>query len=132
MLLLGACQDYPRDVEGTTKRLEQGSVLRVGIVAGTVLSAEAEAALEQLAARFRVETKRIAAPAEILIDQLDEGEIDLVVGVFAKRSVVKEDVSLSRRIGVPEPDDGKRPVLRLARKHGENHWILLTDQVVQP
>ena len=40
------------------------------------------------------------------------------------------DISLSKAVGRPEPEDSKRPVLRIARRNGENALILATDRAV--
>ncbi len=72
------------------------------------------------------------APASILLDRLEKGEIDLVIGEFARSSPLKEDVSLSKSVDRPEPEDGDIPVLRLARAHGENRLITVTDKMVMP
>lgn len=129
---IAGCGEYPKDVEATTERIEQGEPLRLGIVAGTTIPPQAEALLARLTSQLGAGIERSQAPAEILIDRLDKREVDLVIGEFAKKSPIRKNASLSHSIGVPEPPSGKTPVLRFARKNGENRWILLTDRVALP
>lgn len=130
LAMAGCNHPYPQDIENTTDRLEQGDPLRLGIVSGTGMTAEAETAIARIAGALGTDIERSEAPAEILIDRLDKQEVDLVIGEFAKKSPVSKDASLSDPIGAPEPRNSREPVLRLARKHGENRWVILTDRIV--
>ncbi|MEN3973389.1 hypothetical protein WJS89_11990 [Sphingomicrobium sp. XHP0235] len=61
---------------------------------------------------------------------MDEGKIDLLIGEFGRAGPVSREASLSKAIGVPEPKSPTEPVLRLARKRGENELITVTDRMV--
>lgn len=132
MTLAGGCETYPRDIERTTERIEQGHPLRLGVVAGTRITPEARAVLDRLTRELDARVERSEAPAEILVERLEQREIDLVIGEFAKKSPFRTHASLSHSIGAPEPPSGRTPVLRFARKNGENRWILLTDRLALP
>jgi len=53
-----------------------------------------------------------------------------VVGHFAKASPWKTEIALSKPLTHGEPDDADMPVLRIARRNGENALVLATDRMV--
>ena len=129
-MLVAGCAPFPRDAAGTTERIERAGVMQVGVVAGTADWSDARRIAERLAADHGATTSTQSGPASLLLRDLDEGRVDLVVGEFGRSGPVSREVSLSQAVGQPEPRDGKLPVLRLARKKGENGLITASDKMV--
>lgn len=130
LLTLGACDALPRDASGTTERIERSGTMRVAVLPGTPDAAPALALLRAYAADHRARVVQIAVHGEHAPHWLEDGRLDAVVGHFAKASPWMADISLSKAIGRAEPADGKQPVLRIARRNGENALILAIDRAV--
>ncbi len=129
-LALAACDTMPRDAAGTTDRIEASGRMRVAVMPDTP---DAAPALTLLADYARVHGARIAkveTHGEHALRGLEDGRIDAVVGHFAKASPWKTDIALSKAVGRTEPSDGRHPVLRIARRNGENALVLATDRLV--
>lgn len=132
LLALAGCDAIPQDTEGTLERIRQERVLRAGIVAGTADAAPAQRLVGRLADGWGARVDWREGPATRLLDELEKGEVDLVIGEWAKASPLVADVSFSQPVGRPEPDDSRQPALRLARRHGENRLVTATDRLVMP
>lgn len=104
--------------------------MRVTIVSGTRDPAPALDLVNSLAIELEAEPVVVHRPASIALRDLEEGRTDLVIGEFGRTSPQSKEASLSEAIGQPEPSDGKIPVLRMARKKGENRLITRTDMMV--
>lgn len=128
-LLIG-CSEIPKDAEGTIETVERTGKLHVTIVSGTRDTSPALGLVRRLADELEADTHIIRKPAAIALHDLDERMTDLVVGEFGRTSPESKVASLSKAIGQPEPRDGKIPVLRFARKKGENRLITRTDMMV--
>ncbi len=128
--LLAGCNTLPRDAAGTTQRIEQTHMMRVTILAGTP---NAQPALAILAAYARTHHARIMLVpihGEHAHKALEDGEIDALVGHFAKASPWQTDLALSKPVARGEPDDKEHPVLRIVRRNGENALILAIDRAI--
>lgn len=132
LTLLTACDSIPQDASGTVKRIQSDHVMHAGLVSGTRNPETAQLMLTKLAAQWNARVEWHTAPASIMLDKLEKGELDVVVGEFAQASPLKTDVSFSQAVAQPEPQDNKLPVLRIARAHGENRLISVTDKMVMP
>lgn len=130
MLLLPACGALPRDADGTTDRIERSRTMRVAVLPKTPDAGPALTLLQGYAAQHGARLAHFTLHGEHALHELEEGRIDIVVGHFAKNSPWRADVSLSKPIAQGEPGDGRRPVLRLARRNGENALILATDRAI--
>ena len=129
-LLAAGCDRLPRDAAGTSERIEQTGMVRVAVLPATPDAAPALALLRRYAARHGASLSPVSLHGEHALHALEEGRVDVVVGHLAKDSPWKTDVALSRAIAGDEPPDGRRPVLRLARRNGENALILATDRAI--
>lgn len=127
---LAGCGPLPRDAAGTTDRVERDSTMRVAVLAGTPDAGRAVGLLRDYAQRHRARLATIELHGEHALHQLEQGGLDAVVGHFAKASPWMTDVSLSKPVGHAEPADSKQPILRIARRNGENALILATDRAV--
>ena len=130
ILALAACSDMPRDAAGTTERIERSGVMRVAVLPGTPDEKPALLILSAFARSHRAAIAPIALHGEHALHELEEGRVDAVVGHFAKASPWQTGVALSEPVYGAEPDDEKTPVLRIARRNGENGLILATDRAV--
>lgn len=130
---LGACDSYPRDVEGTLKAVQRDKVIRVGMIsAGLSSRAHAAAAtyLQRIAAATGARPAIAAGSAEPLLAQLEQGKLDLVIGDFALDTPWMDDVSVLEPIAtyrVGKRELGLSPVAR----NGENAWIMTLERAVR-
>lgn len=129
-LALVGCGALPRDASGTTARMARTGEMRIAVLPATPDAAQALAVLGTYARRQNARITRVSGHGEHALRWLEEGKIDAVVGHFAKASPWQAKVALSKPIGRREPDDSKAPVLRIARRNGENALILATDRAI--
>src|SRR5688572_8261508 len=100
---VSACQ-FPRDVEGTLDRVRDGGTLRVGVSENepyVVLDRPRPSGvevrlLEDFARGLGARVRYVRANEETLVEQLREGELDVVVGGITKRSPWKKEVAPTR------------------------------------
>jgi hypothetical protein len=129
-LLLAACDGMPRDAGGTSERISRTGTMRVIVLPATPDAAPALDLLGRYAAAHGATVARIEAHGEHALHMLEEGDVDAVVGHFAKASPWKTEIALSKPLTHGEPDDADMPVLRIARRNGENALVLATDRMV--
>ncbi|QNO26573.1 hypothetical protein EEB18_017765 [Sphingopyxis sp. OPL5] len=129
-LLLAGCDSLPRDAAGTTERIERMQAMRVTILPDTPDAHPALALLGAYARDHHARLKLVPLHGEHAHKALEDGEIDVLVGHFAKASPWQADIALSKPVARGEPDDKEHPVLRIARRNGENALILATDRLV--
>ena len=130
LLALAGCDSLPRDASETTERMARSGEMRIVVMPATPDAATALALLGDYAKRHDARLTRVSAHGEHALRWLEEGKLDAVVGHFAKASPWQVEVALSRPVGRSEPDDAKQPVLRIARRNGENAFILATDRSI--
>ena len=129
-LALAACDGMPRDASGTTERIETSRQRRVAVMPSTPDAAPALALLAGYARGHGARIEPVEIHGEHALRSLEEGRVDAVVGHFAKSSPWKTRIALSKPVGREEPADSKRPVLRIARRNGENALVLAIDRLV--
>jgi len=129
VILLTACGDIPTDPDGTLKQILNSQSFDVGIVSGSnpketaIIIDRLERITGATARLRRDETSR-------LTDQLENGEIDLILGSFPKNSPLQKTVTFSAAIGNRKvPSD--QPATRAGMPHGENRWIMLVEKAVR-
>jgi DNA-binding transcriptional LysR family regulator len=130
VLALTACDRLPRDASSSTDRIARSGEMRIVVMPGTPNAAPALALVGDYARRHKARLTRISAHGDHALHQLEEGKVDVVIGHFAKASPWQAEVALSKPVGRSEPDDSKQPVLRIARRNGENALILATDRAI--
>jgi len=130
IICLGGCDSVPRDQVGTLERIANERVMRVGMIATAVpavhldrLQALVERSAEALDARPQI----IPGAAEPLLLQLEEGEIDLVVGEFDKASPWMLRVHLLPALA-EQQRHGATIETTAAARNGENGWIMLLER----
>ncbi len=129
-LALAGCDMLPSDASGTTERIERNGAMRVAVLPGTPDAAPALAMLRAYAAQHCAHMVMVTVHGEHALHRLEDGKVDAVVGHFAKASPWMADISLSKAVGRAEPEDSKQPVLRIARRNGENALIFATDRAI--
>lgn len=136
-LLLLACEDYPRDPEGTWERIADRGV-RIGVVddipsiTPDSLPEHLSPANEEVALvrrmirdlRLEVATWQ-TGPGDQLLGRLERFELDLVIGRYTAGSPWGRRVAFSRP-WMTDFTDGSRPVLALPP--GENRWLMEVDR----
>jgi hypothetical protein len=132
-LLAASCGDFPRDPEGTLARVRDQGSFRVGVVtrAGRgAAGAEVAALLAGIENSAGAKAELIGGDAEPMLDQLEQGELDLVIGRFEKKSPWAKRVTIGpplRREKQGKAEFHLAPVLR----NGENAWIALVEREVR-
>lgn len=129
LLLLAGCGDYPKDIEGTADRIAAAHSFRVGLVGDRTPEAAARF-IAEVAARTGARPQLIAGSAEPLLARLEAGQLDLVIGEFAKDSPWITDVAIleplaQRKVG------GRDMLLAPVARNGENRWIMLLESVAR-
>lgn len=130
-ILLSACADYPRDIEGTSDAINGRKNMRIGIVAGpTSDTARRQAFIAELARITGARPLQVTGSAEPLLLDLTSGKLDLVIGEFAKDTPWIDKVAIlepiaSRMVGKDEID-----LVPIAR-NGENRWVITLETAVR-
>ncbi len=130
VLALTGCGTLPRDASGTSERIARTHEMRVVVLPATPDAAPALALLDDYAASHGAKLTRLSGHGEHALHWLEDGKVDVVVGHFAKSSPWQAGIALSKPIARAEPEDKKQPVLRIARRNGENALILATDRAI--
>lgn len=130
-LFLGACADYPRDLEGTSAAIDSRKTIRIGIVAGPT----GDAALRQtfIAELARITGARplpVVGSAEPLLLDLNNGKLDLVIGEFAKNTPWIDEVAVIEPIASRMVDNDEIDLVPIAR-NGENRWVMTLETAVR-
>jgi len=122
-LVLASCGQVPRDTEGSLERIRQNSRFRVGLISGSIDGERrGQLLLDHVARTSGARPVAESGAAEPLLQKLEEGRLDLVVGSMAEKSPWRTKVHflppLSRN------DNAKPSIMAMAR-NGENAWIAL-------
>jgi hypothetical protein len=130
LFALASCGDFPKDPRSTLERIRTERAFRVGLVS-QVSDRGVDPATKQL-----VDAVSAAVPAaptfvqgetEVLLTGLEDGQLDLVIGRFEKKSPWSARVTF----GPPLKTDwqGKSQLLlRPVMQNGENGWIALVER----
>lgn len=128
--LAGAgCEQFPRDPGGTLDRIRTEGTFRVGIASPLEeqgLSPEARRLLERVSQGSGARAQIERGEAEPLLDKLEQGQIDLVLGHFEKKSPWKPLVTFGPPLRVEKSGDTTFH-LAAAMRNGENAWIALVE-----
>jgi len=130
LVLLTACDSYPRDIEGTRDRVVATKQLRVGY---GQMPADQRALAERFVARVASSSGAQSNPAlptgsdEALFALLENGDLDLVMAEVASDSPWLSDMAITepmrRRVA------GKRELgLSAVVRNGENRWIMVLEK----
>ncbi len=127
--VLAGCDDFPRDIAGTMDGVQASGTMRAGIVAGGS-DAEERALANRIASSLSVQPEFITGSTEELVRRLNDGEIDIVVGEFAKATpwVGRAAMTAPARAINPPKD---HPVLRALVRSGENRWLIFVSRTLK-
>ena len=124
-----ACDSIPADPDGTLERVRSERVFRAGLISSgpsRVAGAAEKTFLDRVAAATGARPELTQGAAEPLLLQLEEGELDLVIGPLGPDSPWKPRVAILRPIG--ETMDPPRLVIVPIARNGENRWIMLLER----
>jgi hypothetical protein len=128
-LALAGCDRLPRDPDGTLDRVRAQRNFRVGLIAtgGTAGVTEAEPLFLARVAEAAGATPIVKEGAsEPLLLELEEGKLDLVIGLLSPESPWAGRVTILRPL-----DEFVAPqhlLLTAAARKGENRWIMLLER----
>ena len=134
--LLAACASVPADPEGTLERVE-GGTLRVGVsnsppfteVGGSGGPAGSEVELvRKFADSLDAEVEFSEAGEETLMQQLSEGDLDLVIGGLSSSSPWTDMAALTRPYAEVTDEYGKKRKLVMAAPLGENAFLVRLER----
>jgi len=127
---LAGCDDFPKDPGETTEHVRESGEMRTGLIAGADQENERQKALaEQIATAVEAKPVFEEGTAEILVPKLEKGELDIVIGSFAKSTPWKKHAALTKPANQTE-EDSERPKLRALVRKGENRWLMLVERQV--
>jgi hypothetical protein len=124
---LASCGEFPRDAEGTLDRIRHDRVIRVGIIAPNPEAAEANRLLQRLSRASGALPKLQEGDLETLLNSLEQGQLDLVLGRLEKKTPWLRRVTVGpplRREKAGKVEYHLAPVMQ----NGENAWIALVER----
>lgn len=125
LVLLAACDQIPKDPDGTLDRIRSGGKIRVGLVAmAGERPVEERAFLNRLIVDTKAVTSAQSGSAENLLTRLEGGDLDLVLGEFHSSSPWSKRVTFIPTLASQAKPD-ERMVVAAAVANGENRWIAL-------
>ncbi len=135
LALTGCAGHYPADPHGTLERVT-GSVLRVGVshhepfasVKGPVPSGREVQLVQQYATTLDAEVAWTADGEEELVDQLEHGQLDMMIGGLTDRTPWKKKVGLTRPYTQTTDEFGRTEKHVMAVRQGENAFLLDLDE----
>lgn len=127
---VAGCGDIPKDTEGSLDRIREAKAFRVGLIAGSEdVEGRGRRLIQAVAADSGATPQLTTGAAEPLITQLEEGELDLVIGTMARKSPWALKVHASKPLSSATEKEAVR-LVALAR-NGENAWISLLHREVE-
>ncbi|GGD60078.1 hypothetical protein GRI62_00375 [Erythrobacter arachoides] len=120
----------PLDPGGTTDRVRDDRIIRLGEIAGADPDASVRAALVRVAEATDARIERTPGHAEELLEALEAGRLDLVYGRFAGDSPWATHVHFGKQPGRADAPGKSERVPRFAYRNGENGWITLVEHEV--
>jgi hypothetical protein len=130
VLATAACGEFPRDPQGTLDQVRSTRVFLVGVVAPLgegPADPKVETLLKGVAAASGARPRLESGDMESLLDRLEEGQLDLVVGRFEAKSPWATLVSFSPPLA-KEKQGRTEFYLAAAMRNGENAWIGLVER----
>ncbi|WP_255396364.1 transporter substrate-binding domain-containing protein [Kocuria sp. CNJ-770] len=138
LVATGCAASYPADPHKTLERVT-GSVLRVGIshnepfvsVEHPAPSGREVALVEDYASTLDAEVEWTADGEEELVDQLEHGDLDMVIGGLTDKTPWKQKVGLTRPYTQTVDEFGQTEKHVMAVRKGENAFLLDLDEFLQ-
>ena len=130
MLVCSSCVDFPADPESTLQRVKSEQIFRVGLITSTNpigSDPNVQALLENVGRTVGASSQAIEGDADVLLTQLKNGELDLVVGRFQKKSPWSRLVTIGPPLRTMR-HAGVEFVLAPVARNGENGWIAVIER----
>ena len=122
-LVLASCNQIPRDTEGSLERIGQEGRFRVGLISGSPdVERRGNLLLDHVAKAAGARPVGKQGAAEPLLQELEEGRLDLIVGAMADKSPWRTRVHFLPPLG---SKGGAKPSVVAMVRNGENAWISL-------
>ena len=128
-LALAGCDSLPKDPDGTLDRVRTQRSFRVGLIATgdvEIGGDRRDAFLRRVAQATGAAPAVKEGAAEPLLLELEDGQLDLVVGVISPDSPWVGRVTLLKPIG--ETVAPQHLLLTPMARNGENRWIMLLER----
>jgi hypothetical protein len=128
-LALAGCNSLPKDPDGTLDRVKAQRSFRVGLIAtGDVQigTARRDAFLARIARATGATPSVKEGASEPLLLELQDGQLDLVVGIVSPDSPWVGRVAQLKPIG--ETLAPQHLLLTPMARNGENRWIMLLER----
>ncbi len=135
LALTGCGLQVPADPEGTLDRVSDG-VMRVGVTehapwveldSSGEPSGTEPALVEAFAEQLDADVEWTAGSEAVLLDALDRGELDLVIGGFLDDTPWAEDGAITRPYRDVDGDDGVERHVMIVRM-GENGFLVSLER----
>lgn len=138
LTMLAGCASYPADPYGTLERAT-GGVLQVGVVhnepfvsvVGGEPSGQEVDLVERYAEGIDARVEWTAGSEGSLVDKLDHGQVDMVIGGLTSDTQWKKKVGLTRSYRQTTDEFGKKRRHVMAVRQGENALLLDLDRFLQ-
>nr|WP_272902245.1 transporter substrate-binding domain-containing protein [Brevibacterium daeguense] len=137
-VLAGCSGHYPADPHGTLNRVT-GSILRVGVshnkpftsLEGETPAGEEVALIEEFASTLDAEIEWMDGSVEELVDQLEHGRLDMIIGGLTDQTPWQSKVGLTLPYAETTDEFGQTDKHVMAVRMGENAFLLELDTFLQ-
>nr|WP_040356663.1 transporter substrate-binding domain-containing protein [Corynebacterium capitovis] len=129
---LTACGSIPADPDGTYNRAENGTLV-VGVSennpwtdvddSGSVSGTEADL-VRGFAESIDADIEWKTASESVLVDWMDHGEVDVMIGGLTSTSPWSSKIALTRGYTTVDNEDGKKEKMVMAVPMGENKLLV--------
>jgi polar amino acid transport system substrate-binding protein len=135
LVTLSACQGIPADPDGTLDAVT-GGTLRVGVTHNPPWTEAADAArpsgtevalVEEWAADLDADITWTVGSESVLVDALDRGELDLVIGGFRADTPWLDRAALTAPYAESEGADGAIEQHVMLARLGENRFLVALE-----
>lgn len=138
LVVCGCVAHYPADPAGSL-RLVTGGTLRVGVshnepfasVTGDEPSGREVELVQAYAATLNAEVEWTVGGEEELVNRLEHGRLDLLIGGLTKKTPWKNKVGLTKPYAETIDEFGQQHKHVMAVRKGENAFLLDLDEFLQ-
>ncbi len=125
--LISACDALPRDPAGTTDRIVSKQSIKVGFADRDAASdTRTSSLIRKLEATTHAKAVIVDGSGETQIKQLENGDLDLVIGSFTADSPWKTKIAFAPALRTSGKSSDALE-LKAAIRNGENRWIMTVE-----
>ncbi|QIL88703.1 transporter substrate-binding domain-containing protein [Microbulbifer sp. SH-1] len=133
-----ACDQIPKDPHDTLEKVLRDKRIRVGVIHNppwTDIRSDVPRGLEielvqQFASELGASPKWSIVDVDSAMQQLQRGELDIVVGGLLKSSPYRE-VGFTRPYVEFTPEEGEQRAQVMAVRRGENRWLVTLERFLK-